>query len=283
MRAEIAAIERLLKSGKSKVLRNRTWDRICSENGVGQVIGKEIHLTLAEKQRLREYIESEYGVDPQFDSRAGGRMAMARHDASEKLSSDSVFGRLIVLATAGGASVRVSGEELRTPRGSVSSVLPECLDTDHLVNQNVVIIENGEVMPHWSELLLPEGWKDSVILYRGHRENVRSVAEIAKSHPAGKLAWFYDFDPAGLMLAICEGRGFILIPEQWRKLNAQTRFNQTKTHHNQIAALKNLKTRATGELRAITDHMESEGLALMQEHLIQRRVKLVALPVGTLK
>ena len=277
MKAEINAIERLLKAGKSKVQRNQIWEQICAENGVGQVIGREIHFTPLDKQRLREYVVAEYRLDPQFDSRAVGRMDMARQDASEKLSRDSVFGRLIVLATAGTASVRVSGESTKTSQGSVLSVRLECLDIDHLQSRNLVIIENGGLMPYWADLRLPEYWKDSVILYRGHRENARSVSEIARNQPAEKLAWFYDFDPAGQALALDQGRGCTLVPEKWRELGRHTPFNQPKTHRNQSTALKRLKGRATGELLAIAKYMESEELALMQEHMVLRHVSLTAL------
>ncbi len=277
MPAEIAAIERLLKTGKSKVQRNQIWEQICAENGVGRVIGREIHFTPADKQRLREYVLAEHGLDPQFDVRAGGPMAMARKDSSEKLSSDSVFGHLIVLATAGTAKVRASGEDVATPEGSVLSVLPECLDTDHLQSQKLVIIENGGVMPYWANLQLPASWKDSVILYRGHRENARSVAEIARNQPAEKLAWFYDFDPAGQALALDKDRGSTLVPEKWRELGRHTPFNQPKTHRNQSVALKRLKSRATGELLAIAEHMANEELAVMQEHMVLRHVPLAAL------
>ena len=59
MPAEIAAIERLLKTAKLKVQRSQVWEQICAENGVGQIIGREIHFTVTEKQRLREYVQAE--------------------------------------------------------------------------------------------------------------------------------------------------------------------------------------------------------------------------------
>ncbi|MBQ0834048.1 hypothetical protein [Marinobacter sp.] len=277
MPAEIAAIERLLRGGKSKVQRNQTWEKICAENGVGRAIGREIHFTPLDKQRLREYVVAEHGLDPQFDSRAGGRMAMARLDASEKLTPDSVFGQLLVLATTGDAKVRVSGKDATTPQGSVFSVRPDCLDAEHLQTQNLVIIENGGLMPYWSDLQLPESCKNSVILYRGHRENVRAVADIVSRQPADKLAWFFDFDPAGQALALDQGKGSTLVPENWSEFGRHTPFNQPKTHRNQFVALKKLKGRATGELFSIAEHMANEELALMQEHLILRHVQMKTL------
>ena len=87
MKAEINAIERLLKGSKSKVQRNQIWEQICAENGVGQVIGREIYFTPADRQRLREYVVAEHGLDPQYDSRAGGRMAMASEGLPVKSSA----------------------------------------------------------------------------------------------------------------------------------------------------------------------------------------------------
>ncbi|PCM43373.1 hypothetical protein [Marinobacter sp. ANT_B65] len=279
MPAEIAAIERLLKAGKSKVQRNKLWEQICAENGVGQVIGRDIHFSPDDKQRLRDYIRAEHGVDPQYDSRAGGRMVMARQNASEKLSRDSVFGHLLVMATAGTTKLRVNGADVRTPHGSVLSVLPEYLDTGHLRSGKLVIVENGGLMPFWADLRLPDSWKNSVILYRGHRENARAVLEIASDQPADKLAWFFDFDPAGQAFALGQGRGSTLVPQNWREFGGHTPFNQPKTHRNQVSALKRFKARVNGELLAIAEHMASEELALMQEHMVLRHVQLEAIAI----
>ncbi|WP_298450437.1 hypothetical protein [uncultured Marinobacter sp.] len=280
MLAEIAAIERLLRTGKANVRRGKVWDQICAETGVGQVVGKEIHFTPEERQRLREYAKAEHGLDPQYDSRAGGRMAMAHHDASEKLSPDSVFGELLVLATAGAAIVKVNGKNASTPSGSVLSVRPDCLDLEHLQTQNLVIIENGGLMPYWADIKLPDSLANAIILYRGHRENVRSVAEIVSHQPADKLAWFFDFDPSGQSLALDQGKGSTLVPADWRELGRHTPFNQPKVHRNQSVALKRLKGRATGELLAIAEHMASEELAVMQEHLVRRNLPLSKLPLA---
>jgi len=275
MKNEIAAVERLLRSDKTTVQRNKTWDTICAETGAGSVVGKEIHFTPTDKQRLREYIASESGLDPQFDSRAGGRMAMAHHDASEKLTSDSVFGHLVVLATTGSAAVKVNGDTIRTPPGSVLSVLPQDLDREHLKTQKLMIVENGAIMPHWRDIQLPNDWKHSVIMYRGHRANMRTVADIARSQPEEKLGWFFDFDPAGLALGIDQGRGRLMIPEQWFNFDSKTGFNQPGKYRDQSAAMDRIKRKATGELLDIIGYMEKYSLALMQEHLVQRRVALI--------
>lgn len=280
MKNEIAAVERLLRSEKTTVQRNKTWDDICAETGAGLVVGKEIHFTPTDKQRLRAYIESECGIDPQFDSRAGGRMAMAHHDASEKLTSDSVFGHLVVLATTGNAAVKVNGDTISTPPGSVLSVLPQDLDREHLKTQKLMIVENGAIMPHWRDIQLPNDWQHAVVVYRGHRENMRTVADIARSQPEENLGWFFDFDPAGLALAVDQARGELMIPDQWFNFDSSIGFNQPNKYRDQQAALSRIKERATGELIEIVNHMEINNLALMQEHLVNRRISLIAIKLN---
>lgn len=282
MRAELAAIERLLKSNKTRVRRNATWDRIHEETGAGTVIGRELHFNHEDRHKLRIYGQSQTGLDPQFDSRAGGRMAVAKYDASEKLSSDSVFGELLVMATAGSACISVQGMAVRTPPGSVISVLPDRLDRDRLRECRLVVIENGSVMPHWSEIRLPEGWEDSVLIYRGHRENLRMVAALVDEHPPETLAFFHDFDPAGLAMACHHGRGAVMIPADWQRLPGDSGPNQLNVHHKQRAQLKQLQQKNRAGDDSLIGQMANKQLALMQEHMITRNMPLIVIPIDEL-
>jgi len=282
MRAELSVIERLLQGSKSSVRRNATWDRIHEETGAGSVIGRELHFTHEDRHRLRIYAQSLSGLDPQFDSRAGGRMAVAKYDASEKLSSDSVFGELLVIATAGSACISVQGVEVQTPPGSVISVLPDRLDRSRLRECRLVVIENGSVMPHWSEIRLPEGWEDSVLIYRGHRENLRTVATLVDEHPPETLAFFHDFDPAGLAMACHHGRGAVMVPADWRLLPGDSGPNQLDTHHKQRAQMKQLKQKNRAGDDSLVGQMANKHLALMQEHMITRNMPLTVIPVDEL-
>ncbi len=282
MRAEIAAIERLLKTGKSCVRRNPTWDRIHEETGAGTVIGRELRFTHEDRHRLRVYVQSQTGLDPQFDSRAGGRMAVAKHDASEKLSSDSVFGELLVIATAGSSSIAVQGREVQTAPGSVISVLPDRLDRDRLQEWRLVVIENGAVMPYWSDICLPGAWQDAVLIYRGHRENLRTVETLVNEHPGEKLAFFHDFDPAGLAMACRHGKGMVMVPADWPKLGQDSGFNQPDIHRKQLAQLQPLQQKNRAGETSVIGHMAKEQLAVMQEHMVSRRMALEALAIGEL-
>lgn len=282
MRAEIAAIERLLKTDKSCVRRNPTWDRIHEETGAGNVIGRELYFSHEDRHRLRIYVQSQSGLDPQFDSRAGGRMAVAKYDASEKLSSDSVFGELLVMATAGSACISVQGVEVRTPPGSVISVLPHMLDRKQLREYRLVVIENGAIMPLWSDINLPGAWKDSVLIYRGHRENLRTVETLVDEHPPQTLGFFHDFDPAGLAMACRHGKGVVMVPADWPQLRLGSGPNQPDVHRKQLAQLKTLQQKNRAGEASVIGHMAKEQLAVMQEHMVSRRMAMEALAIGEL-
>ncbi len=282
MRAEIAAIERLLKSDKTCVRRNATWDRIHDETGAGTVVAREIRFSQGDRQRLREYVLSQTGLDPQFDSRDGGRMALARHDASEKLGSDSVFGQLVVVATAGAARIAVQGREVRTPPGAVLSILPDRLDRERLKASRMVVVENGAILPFWQDIRLPEPWKDAVLVYRGHRENLRTVASLIREQPAEYLGFFQDFDPAGLAMATAAGRGSVLIPADWARLRRDSGINQPDVHLRQLEQLKSLGREKQPGAASVIGHMAREQLAVMQEHMVARQMALTAFAVNEL-
>ncbi|PHQ16901.1 DUF7281 domain-containing protein [Marinobacter profundi] len=281
MSAELAAIERLLRRSRSSVRRNPTWEAIHQETGAGRIVAGEIHFSAEDRQRLREYARSVHGIDPLFDARDGGRLAMARYDSSEKLAKDSVFGRLLVMATAGNAEIRVSGSPVRTPPGAVLSVVPEQLDADALKGQPLVVIENGALMPHWPEIRLPDGWSDAVLLYRGHRENQRAATELMAVQPSERLGLFFDFDPAGLVMALQAGKGWLFVPRDWPQLCRDSGVNQPGVHRQQRAALQQLQhvqeRSGSGDLAELRARMESEELAVMQEHIVQRQLELEVL------
>lgn len=274
---ELNAIRRLLTSGNRSVRFSSTWESICSETGLGNRLGRELHFSPDEMIRLREYAVSAYGMDPQHDDPAVGRMAMADRDASEKLSSHSVFGHLLLLATVGTATITVSGQRVVSPTGSMITSEPEAVGRQQLREQNLIIIENGAVMTHAHQFQLPGAWRDSVCLYRGHGRNVRDVDSIIADQPSDRLGFFMDFDPAGVRLASLNGRGTLLVPDNWEALSHATPYNQPEVFHNQLSQLGDCLASTSMKVRTVAAHLKSEQLAIMQEHLVARKTQLAAI------
>ena len=283
MRTEFNAIKRLFESGKKAANRNPTWTRIHKETCCGTLAGREYRFTEDELFRLRQYAQSLTGLDPLFDSTAGGRMEMAEKVPDEKLASDSVFGQLVVMAAAGKAEVKVGGTVAHIPAGSVLSVPFDRLDTNHLQQQRLVIIENGALMPECHHIRLPRGWENCLFVYRGHRENVRHTQKLIENQPEELLGLFFDFDPAGLGMALAMGKGRIFILEDWAELSSTliADINNRGAYRRQsreMARLKELAANTRWEL--LVNWVENNEVAIMQEHLVRRNLPLVTLEPG---
>lgn len=280
MTADFNAIKRLLTSGKKTANKNQTWTRIQEETCCGTLVGREFQFTEDELHRLRKHAQSLTGLDPLFDSTVGSRMDMAEKVPDEKLANDSVFGQLVVLATAGKGEVRVDGEAAYVPPGAVISVPFGLLDLWHLCQQRLVVIENGSVMPECHSIRLPQGWDDCVFVYRGHRENVRHTQRLIEHHPAEILGLFFDFDPAGLGMALAVGKGHVLVPEVGPELSSSgiASINNRSAHRKQTRELEWLKGLTPNtRWEQVVNWVESNEIAIMQEHLVRRKVSLVTL------
>lgn len=269
---EFGAIERLLKNGRRTAQRNKIWTRIHEETGAGVIRGKQLQFDAGDLQRLREYGKRLTGLDPMFGSTAGGRMELAKETRNEKLASGSVFGDLLVLATAGESQVVIADQPARTPPGSVFSVFPEALDQAALKQTKVVIVENGSPLLHWQDIRLPVEWRDSVLLYRGHGSNARHVQQIITEQPSENLALYFDFDPEGLEMALSIRKGTVLIPANWNCLAENDRVregvNQREAFRRQVGAMKRLKTIVQQtKWESVVRAMEQGELAVMQEHI----------------
>jgi hypothetical protein len=279
MSAEFGAIERLLKSGKRKAQRNKVWSQIHEQTGFGLVSGREFQFSREEIQRLREYARTLTGLDPLFESTKGSRMELSEKTQNEKLARTSVFGDLIVMATAGQTEVVVNGRRTSTPPGSLLSVDPKALSRQELARTNLVIIENGALMSQWQDIALPERWANSILMYRGHRENVRHVRNFIAEQPSDRLAHYYDFDPEGLEMALASGKGEVLVPKEWQVLTGQDECNQRTVFRRQQSSLKRIQRDANAwpwsEIVQVMTHGE---LAIMQEHITSRHWPLAAYP-----
>ncbi|MGX1201043.1 DUF7281 domain-containing protein [Marinobacter sp. MBR-105] len=283
---EFGAIRRLLQSGRKTARRNQVWTRIHNETGAGVLDAREIHFTMDDLWRLREYGRQITGLDPQFDTTAGSRVELAQKTSNEKLAADSVFGDLLVMATAGNTELKVSGQPVRTPPGSVLSVHVNALDYDALAKQRLVMIENGGLMTHWQDIRLPEGWKDCILVYRGHRENVRHARRLVQAQPSDQLGLYYDFDPQGLYMALATGKGHAFVPAQWEAWSRDgplpSGVNQRDAFRRQQGAMSRLRSRAATLMQPwiqVINAVDKGEWAIMQEHMAARGWELTTMPV----
>jgi hypothetical protein len=282
MKAEFKAINRLLQARKNEVARSDVWKRIYEETGLGAVRGNRFLFSEDDLDKLRQFGRSLTGgeLDPLFYQPSGSRMDTAEIHSNEKFTSQSVFGNLLLLATAGDARVIIDGQPGATQPGSFLAVQPGAVNFEALTQQKLIVIENGSLMPDWHRIVLPPDWQNAVLLYRGHGENVRDVSKLVQAQPSEQLAVYYDFDPAGMFMALNWGRGHILVPQDWRALDCSAAggLNQRGTHRQQHAELKIAQAAAvTDQQRSILAFMAAHECAIMQEHMTSRAMPLIAI------
>lgn len=281
MSREFKAIARIVKAGRKTVQNNGVWSAIHNETGCGSVTGRTIVFTDNDLDILRRYAKSLTGLDPLHDTTGGSRIDLAGQVSNEKLSTQSVFGHLVVMATLGSGRVPITGQEIAVPQGTVLSVPSDKLEISTLADRPILVVENGAIMPECHRLQLPASWANAVVIYRGHNENARHVATLIDSQPSEKLGLFYDFDPDGLSMALSFGKGHILIPEALPSSAPSKR----STFRQQASTIKRLKKRSSNTPWAqVVDVMDSMELAIMQEHMLVYDVPLTTRPsINTLQ
>lgn len=280
---EFRVIQQLLQSGKTSAQRNKTWTRLHEETGAGSMSGRLLLFDKNDLQRLRDYARNRFGLDPLFENVNVSRMEMAEKNTDEKRAAKSVFGELLLFATTGTAEVTISGRPLSTPPGSILSVKPELVDREALKQTNLVLVENGALMVEAHRIQLPGGWGDSVLLYRGHGENLLEASRIVSAQPTENLAVYFDFDPEGLEMALQLGRGSVLLPDVVERISVNAEaldsVNQRNVFRKQNSALKRLQLLPLdNHWTAILKLLEENELAIMQEHITAHHFSLRAVP-----
>lgn len=268
MARDLQAVQNLLRQGKRSVRRSATWESIRDATGCGTVRGNQIEFTLAETERLRDYIIRQHGLDPLKDDTSGSRLRLAGMTSNEKLAQESVFGSLLQFAAPPGQSVPLKAGPYVTPSGTVLGVDESALDMEELLKRRLVIIENGALMVNWDRYRLPAPWDQALRLYRGHGDNLRRVAGIIDRMAGSAIAYFFDFDPAGIAMAIHLGKGNLVVPAGWESLTQDYPFNKRTEFFRQQDALRRVRSRARGEIARIAAHLDTQQLAVTQEHLV---------------
>lgn len=149
------------------------------------------------------------GLDRYQQSHFGNR--------EDKSGSRPKQGRVLVLQPdASGIQLPV----LRQPAADlVLDVAVEQLDLERLAS--LLVVENLDMfyccleLHRLDEQCLPESCANSLIVYRGHQHDARSVRELVRyfTEQGRPACYLGDFDPAGLNIALEHGYSHILLPE----------------------------------------------------------------------
>lgn len=151
-----------------------------------------------------------------------------------------------------------------------------------MASQKLLLVENGSLMPFPEKMLLPDGWEDCLVVYRGHGRNVRNVQSVIDRQPGERLGLFFDFDPAGLSLAVAIGKGQLMIPENWEEWieGESGALSQRSAFLRQESALDRPSMEgASDQIKSVSEAMRARQWGVMQEHLVATEIQLKAISV----
>lgn len=272
------AIRTLLIKKTAKVKRSAVWHEIVSETGIGVRQGANYAFTDEDKEGLRKHILRKLGLDPLFDELETDRLTQSEKATNEKLARGTVFGQSLILAATGQATLPLITGEFSLPPFAFLGVPASAIDISGLAERHLVIIENGSLMTEPQRLDLPSPWDNAVLIYRGHGDDAKALKQIMATHPQDRLALFYDFDPAGMDMALTVGRGALIVPQMWSELTERCEPNKRDSFYEQAKQLVRAHNLTkTPELNNMLSHMEKEKLAVTQEALVSNGIKLMAI------
>lgn len=206
-------VQKALQNRPRQVKLTQAWVSIHEDWGVGQKRGDKLSLSTDDFDVMRQWAIRTFGADPRSLDRDKDRVELSLDSSNEKLTRQRAFGRLLRVAVPGhGVMLRPAGGAgspptlLPTPPGALLAVEAEQLMLETEKVQRVLVIENAQLMERWWELvpLLPEAWQRNTLLaYRGHRGDLRSLIDWIKTHRDDiELGFYGDFDPFGIRIGL---------------------------------------------------------------------------------
>jgi hypothetical protein len=125
------------------------------------------------------------------------------------------------------------GGDAITPCGTLLSVTASELEISRI--DTIVLVENGITARYWHKCRIPCELSKALMVYRGHDSQSKTVRQWLRQLPATvqKIGYF-DFDPAGLGMAIDYQMDAILIPDPINDQLIKGINNKPEAHDNQL-------------------------------------------------
>ena len=267
-RKEYNAIRRVVYNRTLSVPVNAVWQKIHEETSIGSISSMQLLLTIEDHKKLRDWVIHEIGTDPLTTKISGDREEVATISRDEKFANENVFSGMLWVNRPSGEIPLVQGNAL-TPERTLISVATNDILMDEI--KTTVIVENGIVARNWYKCIVPDELATALIVYRGHGELASTVrAWMASLNADIKKIGFFDFDPAGLGIAVDYEMDAILIPDPVNDDLITGFNNKPDTHIKQLLNRPNLHGHLPKSCRWVFNWMTSEGrrCAVTQERLM---------------
>jgi hypothetical protein len=265
-----SVIQRELKARKMSVTLNATWMWLHEEYEIGRVVGNSLKLTNADHAKLRKIGRFHTGGDLLSETPEGGRLEVAARFRDEKLATENVFAGMVRVSMRNGTIPLLQGEAV-TPPGTLLSVNITDLEVERLTC--IVVVENGVVARAWHRCRIPAHLESALMVYRGHDHESRTVRLwLDELTPKVKKIGYFDFDPAGIAMALDIHLDSILIPDDLSDDLVAEHYNKPQMFLKQRAQRPDLDQKIPQSMRSIWEWMTEDGrqCAVTQESLTVR-------------
>lgn len=262
------AIRRVVYNRTLCVPVNAVWQKIHDETSIGSISSRRLRLTIEDHKKLREWVKNETGADPLITPISGDREEVASISRDEKFATENVFSGILWANKPSGEIPLVQGNAV-TPEGTMISVATDDISMDDI--KTIVIVENGIVARNWHKCIVPDELATALIVYRGHGELASTVrAWLAGLNADIRKIGCFDFDPAGLGIAVDYGMDAILIPDPVNDELIKGINNKPGIHSKQLLNRPNLHEHLPKSCHWVFNWMTSEGrrCAVTQERLM---------------
>jgi hypothetical protein len=276
MRRELEAIHKFLSSRRQDVADNLLWRRVTDLTETGTTVGKRIEFTARDLERLRQFVLREAGVDPTLDGLPRDRATQADRTSDEKLALGGVFETLVTFTRPAGGVIPVKGNPF-VPSGSFLSTPAQDLPDRCEVTDTVVVVENGQALISSSQIRWPQDLGNPLVVYKGHGSSQKPLISWLGTLPREQVVVYFDFDPAGMMMASRYPAGACLIPKHWQAIRQNESGNKLREFHLQSVSAKQMES-ANNLPAAIRNHILKHRISLTQEYLTAKGFELTLCP-----
>lgn len=276
-----SSVQQVLHNRTFKVPLNSLWQEIHDELGIGDLSSKQLILSSEDHTKLRAWYLLDVGADPLTTKVSGNRLEVASLVRDEKWATKSVFSGMMQVNVISGVVPLSQGDAITPP-----STLLEVSAGDVLISRldAVVLVENGIVARYWHKCRIPAEFSRALMIYRGHgAENMKCVRQwIEQLPPTVKKVGYFDFDPAGLGIAIDYHMDAILIPDPLDERLIEGINNKPESHDKQLARRPDLGKQLPASCHKVWSWMTNNNrkCAVTQERLSVMKWLLRLIPLS---
>lgn len=279
----LLTIDKALRSYTDTVVMNRTWQQLHNTFEIGQLTGaNKLALSSKDHRHLRDLVSQHTGIDPlDVDSEKslnniihGSRIDIAKHLPNEKLSGRPVSDDVVLVGSPTGC-LRLAGGDITLLPGMTLN----CHYSDLRGLRQVVLVENLAVMYHLHQFQWPDGFENSVMLFRGAvKQSPLAVTQAVNF--VDEVVCFPDYDPQGLMNSLTQRKSIATILPSAESISVLTARGLNKSPV--FAAQDDARMWLTHNAANLpyVERMLRERLALSQEGMLGFELDVVEGLVG---